>query len=201
MQMHDLDKVYPDQFFAKGRKHLIGRSREISKRLVEILSPFETVIDVGTGIGDMVKAFTEIGIDATGIEGTRNCEKHLLCDPDDVVIHDMREVLVSVPFHDLGMCIEVCEHIEEQYTDVFIQNLAELASQWFVTISSQRGHTHYNVKPRKWWVKKFEEHGFYYDEGFIETFRRHCGEPHGGWHNRKGNLKMILDNLYFFWIQ
>ncbi len=195
--MYDLKKVYPPSFFRK-REWLIGRSREISKRLSEMFHP-KSVVDVGTGIGDMIVAFRELGIRATGIEGTDACEEHLMCNPADMVYHDIRTPLMDAQFHGLGICIEVAEHIDEPCIDIFIENLAHLASLWFISISSAKGPYHYTVKPSEWWIDKFKEHGFEYDGALVDEFRRLSGVDFGDdWHNRRSNIRMVLDNLYFF---
>jgi len=66
---------------------------------------------------------------------------------------------------DVVICVEVAEHLEEQYADVLVQNISKLCHSRTTVIFSaavpyQGGNNHVNEQWQTWWAKKFYQHGF-----------------------------------------
>lgn len=139
--------------------------------MIQLYQP-KTVIDVGCGIGDFVSWLLRNNIDAFGIEGSNNVERHLAIPVDHVFIRDLRDPLDITDRYDVAMCIEVAEHIEEEFADQFVLNLCQLSDILVMTIAGpgQEGHGHYNLQEKAYWIEKFNSQGYFrheYDEGSI----------------------------------
>lgn len=124
----------------------------------------KTAIDVGCGVGDMVKHMLDRGIDARGIEGDPALnwgrpEKFIRwdytkgpCVPDNTT--------------DLGWCVEVLEHIEEQYLDNVMATFKE-CKVLIVTAAppgTESAHHHVNCKTDIYWMYQFAKAGFRFDD-------------------------------------
>lgn len=196
--MKDLKKLYPERFFAK-RAWLRGRSRDIVRVSKELFDP-KTTIDLGCGAGDLTMVFLENDVDAYGLEGTNNCTKELLFPIERLMVADLRKPIAFFKTpegkkkYDLLTCLEVAEHIETEYVDRFIRNLALFSDRWLVSINPNPGKYHFTVKPFHWWAQKIEAiTNVRYREDIVYEFRRRLD-----WLNRASNIRMILDNLLYF---
>jgi hypothetical protein len=132
------------------------------KGIIDIWHP-KTLIDVGCSIGDLVKEYLDKGIDARGIEGNPACIKYLVCPTDRVIIHDLTKPMDTLPIVDVATCWEVCEHIEPEYIDIFINTLVLLSNTLVISICCYGPTTklHPSVFPISFWLKRFEQRGFH----------------------------------------
>jgi hypothetical protein len=160
--MKSLEEIYGPKFFAKRHK-LQWRAEIVCKAIINALEP-ESVIDVGCGIGDYVHYFNSLGIKALGIEGSSAVLPYALT--DKIVICDMRQRDIVRENSDLLTCFEVLEHIEEEYSDIFVENLTKLSDRILVSAAppGSGGHYHVNCQPKKYWIEKFMVHNYGYDE-------------------------------------
>lgn len=200
--MQDLDKLYPESFYAK-RAWLKGRSRDIVRVSIELFDPKDT-IDLGCGAGDLTKEFLAKDIDAYGLEGTDNFRRELLCPQGRAFVADLRKPIntlltdtgdqIKPRKYDLLTCLEVGEHIETERIEQFIKNLAIFSDRWLMSINPNPGKYHYTVKPFHWWAGKIESiANVRYREDVTYEFRKRLD-----WLNRASNIRMILDNLLYF---
>ncbi|MHA2046721.1 MAG: class I SAM-dependent methyltransferase [Candidatus Thorarchaeota archaeon] len=160
--MKSLEEIYGPKFFAKRHK-LQWRAEIVCKAIINALEP-ESVIDVGCATGDYVHYFNSLGIKALGIEGSSAVLPYALT--DKIVICDMRKREIVRENSDLLTCFEVLEHIEEEYSDIFVENLTKLSDRILVSAAppGSGGHYHVNCQPKKYWIEKFMVHNYGYDE-------------------------------------
>jgi 2-polyprenyl-3-methyl-5-hydroxy-6-metoxy-1,4-benzoquinol methylase len=124
-----------------------------------------SVIDIGCGEGCSSKFFLEAGCDVLGVEGYEPAVRSSRI-PGRVVLHDY----TTGPFvpdrdFDMAWSCEFIEHIEEMnLMNVFAT--FERAACVFLTFATpgQGGHHHVNEQDQAYWVSRFAEHGFDYDE-------------------------------------
>ncbi len=192
--MLDLHKEYSENFFKK-REKLGWRSRILNPFIVDVFYP-ETLIDVGCGIGDFVKWFQENGVRAVGIEGSENVLPYLVVDKKDVFIKDLRFSLNSdfSERFDLAICIEVAEHIEQEYSDIFVKNLCSLSNQILFTaaLPGQSGHGHINCQPQLFWEKLFCDCGYDRKEQFEDLIISNLCHKDNVW------VSTIIKNIMIF---
>jgi len=155
-----------------------------------ILKP-KNVIDVGCGHGILMDGLSceSVGIEASdeGFKQTkeRGYEAHQI---------DLRLPLDFKRRFDLAISIEVAEHLEEEYADIFVDNLISLSNRILVTASPKVEQYHYNPQSKQYWIEKFSAKGFSLSETtnvLVETMREKIPKARGYLYN---NL-MFFENL------
>lgn len=193
--MYDLDKAYNKKFFLR-RKSLAWRVPIVVDAIVSTLHP-RKVIDVGCGNGDLVVGFQKsLKQPAYGIEGTMNALDSM--EPwmqNYIFIRDIRKHLgydFLVHKMDLAICFEVAEHIEDDYADVFVDNLCLLSDTILMSAAppGQGGHCHVNCQPWDYWFHKFTNRGYRHNHDVVDELKRIWGP----WANKKG-IKAYYQNL------
>ena len=194
--MYNLDKAYSKKFFAQ-RRSLSWRIPIFCDAILAILSPSPTsVIDFGCGNGDLVRGFRDRGIrPAFGVEGTENCLGNCLVSDEMVVIADLRQPIGFKLNFDLGVCLEVAEHIEHEYEDIFFKNITRACQQLLFSAATpgQGGIHHHNCKPEHEWIENLSRLGMVYNPVITRDIR----EKLRPWGNKKG-IKAYYQNLLYF---
>lgn len=191
-----LENQYKKTFF-KNRRRLKWRAPIVCSAIKEIINP-ASVVDVGCATGDLVAAYEDFGISAWGIEGSKNCIEFLECKREKVIIHDLRtplNTLLEYPKFDLATCFEVAEHIEPDYTDIFIDNLCKLSDKILISSAppGQKGRDHFNCQPFDYWVLRFAKLDYVYNDYMVQDLRG-AWKP---WKNKPG-IKAYYENLLYF---
>jgi SAM-dependent methyltransferase len=145
----------------------------------------KSILDCGCGYGHALKWFSEHGLCAIkGIEGWDEAVNNTLV-PGAIIHHDFTKgpAPLAQPF-DLAWCAEFVEHVDEQYIPNYMQAL-KLARHVVITHAEpgQAGHHHVTLHSTKWWVAKFAEFGFDWDEQETNLLRR-TDRWRSGWGRR-----------------
>jgi SAM-dependent methyltransferase len=133
---------------------------------IPVLSRYITprsVLDVGCGTGTWLRVFKDAGVERVlGIDGPNVDQKKLAIDKNEFLVHDLREKLYLGEKFDLGVCLEVVEHLPADRADIIIQLLVDHADTilFSAALPLQGGQNHINEQPFQYWVKKFNERGF-----------------------------------------
>jgi SAM-dependent methyltransferase len=121
-----------------------------------------SMLDIGCGPGGMVEYSNYIGVYSVGIDGDESVKK----DKDYILIHDytLGELELNETF-DLVYSTEFLEHVEEKYVSNFMPSFQK-GKYVFCSAAppGQSGYHHVNCKPKEYWIEKFNEYGFEYDE-------------------------------------
>jgi 2-polyprenyl-3-methyl-5-hydroxy-6-metoxy-1,4-benzoquinol methylase len=66
---------------------------------------------------------------------------------------------------DVGLCLEVAEHIDEKFEDIFVDNIASLCRTLIFSAAppGQGGDGHINLKAKVHWLRHFERRRMFYD--------------------------------------
>ncbi len=162
-----VEHIYKGGFF-KNRHKLSWRCAPVCMSLINTfnLDKYSTVIDLGCAIGDYVNWFTDNGIIAWGVEGSKvalDFAKTSL-----MQIHDLRTPLpgdVSKYGYTLAYSLEVAEHIEPEYAGIYLDNLCRLAPTVLMTAAGpdQGGHGHVNCQEKDYWVDLMTQRHYYRD--------------------------------------
>ena len=194
MVIKALEDIYGRRFFAR-RHTLKWRVPIVCDAVKAILDP-SNIVDVGCTVGDFVRGFQEIGVDAAGIEGSKNSFDYLQCNHDSVYFSDLRKPLPKdIPFFDLAMCFEVAEHIESEFAEMFTGNLERLSDRILISAATpgQGGHYHVNCQPHSYWIDMFSKLDYQLNEDIVAAFRKHW-KP---WQKKK-EMSSYYKNLLFF---
>jgi hypothetical protein len=164
--MPGLDALYGAAFFAewgKDNEPYARTARVLTDALVAELSP-RRAADLGCGCGVYAHALRERGVEILALDGVTPAPEHSF--PVPVVVRDLTEPVENEwgPF-DLALCLEVAEHIPEELSGVFLDNLARFSDTIVLSAAPphQKGHHHVNARPKRYWVRRLAALGYAYD--------------------------------------
>jgi cyclopropane fatty-acyl-phospholipid synthase-like methyltransferase len=137
-----------------------------------MMSKYKTVLDVGCGDGSYVKLLYDHGIEASGYDGNPNTPtlSDGICG-----IMDFSEPRNLGKF-DMVICLEVGEHVPEEYEEILLDNIANHAEKAVVlswAIPDQGGFGHVNCRDNKYIISKMKKRGFVIEENFTAVLREH----------------------------
>lgn len=135
---------------------------------------FNSLIDIGCGTGQYLRACLKKGIsDIMGIEGSKSALNNLLVDKGLVIIHDLRMDYVFKRKWNIAISIEVAEHIDEPYSDNYINNLTNSSDTVIITAAppGQGGTAHVNEQLPEWWKNQFLKFNYNYNEEITKKLK------------------------------
>jgi len=174
--MINLEEVYPGEYGLHTAVDGVQLALVMSRAIKELLNP-KTVVDYGCGPGLWVRAFEDMGIDAHGFEGAPGAVERAVCSPDRIHLQDLREDFPGFDRKiDLAMSLEVAEHIDEEFSGVFIDNILMCDPDYVVFTSSppgMEGHGHINLQPDEFWNDWFYVKGYAVDSSLTEKLKEY----------------------------
>jgi 2-polyprenyl-3-methyl-5-hydroxy-6-metoxy-1,4-benzoquinol methylase len=164
------------------------------------------VLDLGCAGGGFVKSIIDDGHFAIGIEGSDFSQKNKRAEwrtiPDRLFTCDITEKFHFLKnshrlLFDTITCWEVLEHIQETKLDNVLKNIKENLRESGIIICSipnwpeeKNGCVlHHIVRPKKWWIQKFTEAGFFYLPLYVKYFQTQF--VRGKWETKK-NFHLVL---------
>ncbi|MEI6790924.1 MAG: methyltransferase domain-containing protein [Myxococcaceae bacterium] len=139
------------------------KSAEVTVPLILSLYKPQSIIDVGCGPGNWLRAFHQAGIqDYKGIDGEWFRKEQLVIPPDNFSSVDLSRAFSFERNYDLALSLEVAEHLPESSADTFIKCLCQLAPAviFSAAIPGQGGTLHLNEQWSDYWVRKFAANNF-----------------------------------------
>ena len=130
----------------------------------------EKVVDVGCGKGKYVDKLLERGHIAWGFDGNPKTEEYAIaCSQADL----------STPLEDLhgadwALCLEVGEHIPQEYEQAFLDNVAHFGREGVVmswAAPGQPGAGHVNCRDQMWVMGQMMDRGYQADVEATNTLR------------------------------
>ncbi|MDW8103275.1 MAG: class I SAM-dependent methyltransferase, partial [Anaerolineae bacterium] len=147
------------QFFGSIADHII---REICPR---------TVLDAGCGMGFLVEALRDRGVEAYGLDISEYAIERVR--PDIKQFCWVASITETLPRrYDLIVCIEVLEHLEARDAERAVANLCAHTDDILFSSTSfdYKEPTHVNVQPPEYWAYLFALNGFVRDLDFDASF-------------------------------
>ncbi|MEO6681923.1 MAG: class I SAM-dependent methyltransferase [Ginsengibacter sp.] len=131
-----------------------------------------SVLDVGCGTGASLNFFLENGVDAKGLE---NSDYAIENSPVKAHIykHNLNRPYLSDKQYDLVWSFEVIEHIHPKYEDIFLNTLVNHSDQILISAArpGQGGHGHFNEQEPEYWINRFKDLGYDYDNDFSKKLQ------------------------------
>lgn len=123
------------------------------------------ILDIGSGMGHLVRALLRVGIDATGVDVSSVAAAHAnQFAPDRFKCASVLELPFEAETFDTVVSTDCLEHLAE---DDVVKALREIRrvvrrSLFFriATTQDRDGHWHLTVQSRAWWERRFFEAGF-----------------------------------------
>lgn len=166
--------VYDEKYYERDVEGPAARSAPaIVESLLREFRP-SSVLDVGCGTGAMLAAFAARGCRAKGLEyadaGIRMCQQRGL----DVLKFDIeKDRLPPGASYDLIISMEVAEHLPESIAGNYVELLTSAAPCVAMTAATpgQGGTDHVNEQPNAYWMAKFADRGFRFDQELTDRLR------------------------------
>lgn len=147
---------------------------KMPKRDADIILPYlikwitpKSVVDFGCGEGVWLASVMELDdhISILGIDGDYVDKSRLKIPSDAFLAADLSKPFEIKEKFDLAISTEVAEHIEERYSEQFVDNITSAADRIFFTAATpgQGGVNHVNEQWQSYWVEKFRRRGFFVD--------------------------------------
>jgi len=130
----------------------------------------KTFLDIGCGPGGMVQAAEKLGVSSYGIDGDYTLERY---NPNKFLIHDFTKGPAPLTSkYDIGWSVEFLEHVYEEYMPNYMRSFQQCK---YVIITyappGWTGHHHVNLQEENYWINKFTDYGFKYNEDYTQQLR------------------------------
>ena len=135
--------------------------------LLDTFSP-KSFLDIGCGPGGMVQEASNQGLHARGIDGDPSVAQSF------TTLHDFAESPIDMDSQqfDIGWSVEFIEHVYEKYIDNYMPAF-QACKLLVVTYAppGTPGHHHVNLQREDYWILKFAEYGFKFDDAHTLSLR------------------------------
>lgn len=155
-------KYYNTEFYKNVESGAINSSEAVLPIVEDLIKP-KSVIDVGCGNGAWLHYFQKKNIKIKGVDGDY-VDKSILKIPIDCFLaHDLTKPLKLNEKYDLAMSLEVAEHLDEKYADIFIDSLTSLSDVilFSAAVPLSRSVSHVNEQWQSYWAEKFLHRDFF----------------------------------------
>ena len=178
MHKNILNETYEDWYFQDNQLDTLPMAKLLAPKITKLLG-IESILDIGCATGHWLSCYEKEGVKIHGIEGTVNAFNYLLIDSTHITLHDLRNPLAKKYPVDLVTCIEVAEHIEPEYVDIFVNTLTQHKAPRIIMTGAapeQGGHGHFNCQPKDYWKEKLLKKGYVEDISLHDTICEWCRE-------------------------
>jgi SAM-dependent methyltransferase len=177
------DEIYDVDYYSEMvDMHMAGSCDTIVESIIGAFSP-RSVIDVGCGSGLLLAAIKKRGISCRGLEYSQValdiCRERGL----NVTKFNLEyDVLPKLFKADIVISTEVAEHLPSTCADRFIDILCNIADTVVMTAAQPKtmsfGTDHVNEQPIQYWIEKFTNHGFRYNQTISMQWQKLWKEHH-----------------------
>lgn len=153
-----------NDFFYDRRDEITRYSaRTVLPLVLDHFGDFRSVLDIGCGVGTWLAVAEELG--ATTIQGVEalwiSSVPSLVIPRSKIKVQDLEDLWQIVGEFDLGICLEVAEHLSEASGVRLVSNLARHCRVvlFSAAIPGQGGNGHINEQLPSYWQNLFIKHG------------------------------------------
>lgn len=157
-----MNYIYSKGFFKNRNLGALKSAEIIVPIVIDLIRP-KSVVDVGCALGEFLYFFKEYGIEnILGIDGEWVDKKSILISKDEFLSHNLKKPLKIERKFDLALCLEVAEHLPEDFSNMLIETLTNLSSVvlFSAAIPFQGGKHHINEQWQEYWAEIFKKRNY-----------------------------------------
>lgn len=186
--------IYNNKFFQNTIKLETKSAADFVDVVLKYYQP-ASIVDIGCGAGIYLKEFEQRGIkNLLGIDGSSAASEEFLLSLDKLEIFDLTKKYKFKNQYDLGLCLEVAEHLEESSADTLIETITNSSKNIIFSAAvpgqGPRSIGHINEQLPEYWIEKFKHKNFSYRKEKTEKMRQEMKD--------KGVVWWIVNNLMIF---
>lgn len=129
----------------------------------------KSFVDIGCGPMGMVHTAQARGLEVVGIDGDPRLKEAFPA----LKLHDYTKNCLKLDkTYDLGWSVEFLEHVSEKYINNYMETF-KCCKRLCITHAppNKKGHHHVNCQDAAYWIMKFTEYGFTYEEDTTKEIR------------------------------
>jgi cyclopropane fatty-acyl-phospholipid synthase-like methyltransferase len=162
------DDIYDETFYEEWNEPRIRQEYSaMAEEIIEFFKP-SSALDVGCGSGNLMSELKSRGVTIQGLEystvGVKICRERGLGVQQFNLEKDR---LDSASTFDVVISTEVAEHLPASCADRYVDLLCQSSTRIIVFTAAtpgQGGKDHVNEQPHEYWIEKFTQRGFAFDE-------------------------------------
>jgi hypothetical protein len=186
--------IYDNRFFQNTIKLEADSAAGFVTVILKYYQP-ASLVDIGCGAGIYLREFQKSGVkELLGLDGSPAAREEFLLAESQLIIFDLAKKYNFKKKYDLGLCLEVAEHLRPEDADTLVGTIIAASDNIIFTAAvpgqGPRSIGHINEQPHQYWIDKFAARGFSYLEAQTEAMRRELAE--------KGVVWWIVNNLMVF---
>ncbi|HET6390422.1 class I SAM-dependent methyltransferase [Hyphomicrobium sp.] len=147
-------------------------------------TPCASLLDVGAGLGNWLRAAREMGIDDIfGFDGVAADPAELHVEANRIATFDLRRPVSLGRRFDVVLCLEVAEHLHAEFAGTIVETLCRHGDLIFFSAAApgQHGEHHVNCQWPTYWQALFNAQGYVcrddmrseiWNDGMIEPWYR-----------------------------
>jgi SAM-dependent methyltransferase len=155
--------IYSKYFFKNEGKFSAAAAPIILEYVKNFLKPV-SVIDIGCGVGEWLKAYQNMGVkEILGIDGDYIKLDQIVIPKGNFIAKDISKPISDIDRRfDLTISLEVAEHIESSKVNIYMDNITKFSDVvlFSAAIPFQGGTHHVNEQWPSYWVELFKQKGF-----------------------------------------
>ena len=188
---------YDDSFFGDAYATSYLSAKLVLSHLNEHFE-FDSVVDVGAGVGAWSRAALEMDRTVISIDGEWVAGIPGKFDRLNYIFQDLNNQVTTACPHDVAICVEVAEHLLPERSLGFVADLCKLSPVvvFGAALPRQGGAGHINCRPHSFWINAFAEKNY----TAIDFFRpKFCYDGRvGPWYAQNTYLFVAPENLAQF---
>lgn len=146
--------MYDEDYFRKREKY--SSRIDLLRRTYHSILYYnpKRILDVGCGMGYLVKYIYDRGYNIWGIDSAEIIRKISVI-PERTLVGDCKDIPFGKKNFDVVVSSDFLEHIPEEEIDDYVDEMCRVGKVVLARISFKpEGKYHLTVKPKSWWKEK-----------------------------------------------